>query len=142
MPTFEGTIKIDDYGTPDVLEKAYWKQFCHDHKGKRCEVVVKPISKKSDPLRRYYFGVVVEMIRQVLRHHGNQFTKDDTHDFLKLVAPSMKREVVLPTGEVVESYASIADKSFTNTDFLTYIEEVKQWAAENLDLIIPDPNEF
>jgi len=43
---------------------------------------------------------------------------------------------------VVARWQGISDRSFSNTDFLTYIEELKQWAAENIDLIIPDPNEF
>jgi hypothetical protein len=142
MTEFEGTLKIDAEGKEKILELAYYRQFISDNKGKTCELKIKVLGRKSDPLRRYYFGVVVEMVRQTLRHTGNNFTKDDTHQLLKLVAPSMKREVVLPTGEVVTHYASIAAKTFTNTDMLTYIEEVKQWAAENLDIIIPDPNEY
>lgn len=142
MATFEGTLHIDDQGQWRVLEKAFFAQFCQDHKGKKCTLVVKPQVNKSDPLRRYYFGVVVEMFRQTFRHLGHNLTKDECHHFIKTFAPSMKHEMVLPTGEVVVRWQSIADKTFTNTDFLVYIDELKQWAAENLDLIIPDPNEF
>ena len=142
MATFEGTLKIDEQGKAKMVEKAFFAQFCQDHKGKRCAVVIKPISRKSNPLRRYYFGVVVEMYRTEFRKLGHTLTKDDTHEFIKTLCPSMNREMVMPTGEVVTRWQSIADKGFTNTDFLVYIEELKQWAAENLDLIIPDPNEF
>ena len=142
MATFEGTLNIDEHGKAKMLEKSFFAQFCNDHKGKRCAVVIKPISRKSDPLRRYYFGVVVAMFQQTFRRLGHNLTKDDTHEFIKTLCPSMKREMVMPTGEVVTRWQSIADKAFTNTDFLVYIEELKQWAAENLDLIIPDPNEF
>ena len=142
MTTFEGTLKIDKYGKPQIVERKYFDLWCKEQAGKTCEVKIKPIGRKSDPLRRYYFGVVVELYRQAFRNIGHNLTKDDTHDFIKTLCPSMTSEIVLPTGEVKTRYLSIADKSFTNTAFLTYIEELKQWAAEELDLIIPDPNDF
>jgi hypothetical protein len=142
MSTFEGTIRIDKDGKPQIVERKYYEGWCIDQSGKTCEVKIKPISRKSDPLRRYYFGVVVELYRQAFRNIGHNLTKDDTHEFIKTLCPSMTSEIVLPTGEVKTRYLSIADKSFTNTAFLTYIEELKQWAAEELDLIIPDPNDF
>jgi hypothetical protein len=142
MPTFEGTLSIDEKGAAKMLERAFFAQFCHDHKGRKCSIVVKPLSRKSDPLRRYYFGVVVAMYQQTFRRLGHNLTKDDTHEFIKSLCPSMKREMIMPTGEVVTRWQSISDKSFSNTDFLVYIEELKQWAAESLDLIIPDPNDF
>ena len=139
--TFEGTLQIGE-GDYKILERAMWQQFCADNPNTRCDITVKPIKRKSDPLRRYYFGVVVEMYRTEFRSLGHQLTKDDTHQFIKTLAPSMKREVILRTGEVVARWQGISDRSFSNTDFLTYIEELKQWAAENIDLIIPDPNDF
>ena len=139
--TFQGTLQIGE-GDYKILERAMWQQFCADNPNTRCDITVKPIKRKSDPLRRYYFGVVVEMYRTEFRRLGHQLTKDDTHQFIKTLAPSMKREVILRTGEVVARWQRISDRSFSNTDFLTYIEELKQWAAENIDLIIPDPNDF
>jgi hypothetical protein len=139
---FEGTLSIDKEGQPRIQEKAMWQQWCSDHKGKKCQVIVKPLSRKSDPMRRYYFGVVVEMYRTEFRKLGHNLTKDDTHEFIKTLCPSMKREMVLPTGEIVTRWQSIADPSFSNTDFMDYLAELQQYAAENLDLIIPDPNEF
>ena len=142
MATFEGTIRIDDEGKGKLLERKFFDAWCAENKGKRCSFVVKPLSRKSDPLRRYYFGVVVELYRQSFRSLGHQLTKDDTHEFIKTLCPSMRREVVLPTGEVLTRWQGISDKAFSNTDFLVYIEELKQWAAQELDLIIPDPNDF
>ena len=139
--TFQGTLQIGE-GDYKILERAMWQQFCADNPNTRCDITVKPIKRKSDPLRRYYFGVVVEMYRTEFRRLGHQLTKEDTHQFIKTLAPSMKREVILRTGEVVARWQGISDRSFSNTDFLTYIEELKQWAAENIDLIIPDPNDF
>ena len=139
MATFQGTIKIDEQGNYKIVELLYFQDFCQKHKEQKCELIVKPISKKSDPLRNYYWGVIIAMIRQTLRHYGHQLTKEETHDMVKQFCPSMIEEICLPTGELVRRSKSIASKSFTNTDFLTYIEELKQWAAENLDVTIPDP---
>jgi hypothetical protein len=142
MNSFQGTIKIDANGRPRIVEKKYWEGWCVENADKQCDIVVKPLGRKSDPLRRYYFGVVVELYRGAFRNLGHNLTKDETHEFIKTLCPSMTSEIVLPTGEVKTRYLSIADKSFTNTHFLAYIEELKQWAAEELDLIIPDPNDF
>jgi len=139
---FEGTIKFDDSGNPEILEGELWAQYRSDNRGKTCTIKVKRIGRKSDPLRRYYFGVVVEMIRVQLREAGYNFTKDDTHQFIKQFAPSIRLEVVMPdTGEVFAATKSIASQDFTTTDMLLYLEELKQWAAEALDLYIPEPNE-
>ena len=138
---FEGTLQIAE-SQYKILERAMWQQFCADNPNTRCDITVKPIKRKSNPMRRYYFGVVVEMYRTEFRKLGHNLTKDDTHEFIKTLCPSMNREIVLPTGEILTRWQSIADPSFSNTEFLTYIEELKQWAAENIDLIIPEPNEF
>ncbi len=141
--TFEGTLIIDIEGNPKIKERKYFLDWCKENQGKTCEIKIKKLGRKSDPLRRYYFGVVVELYRGAFRNLGNNFTKEDTHNLIKTFCPSMKREMMNPaTGEIISYYQSIADKSFTNSDFLTYLEELKQWAAENLDMIIPDPNEL
>lgn len=142
MPTFEGTLKIDEQGNPKITERAFFLNWCNDHKGKKCEIIVKPLGRKSDPLRRYYFGVVVEAFRYALRNQcGYNFTKDETHDFIKQFSPSMHEELHV-NGVVHTRFKSIASKHFTNTDFLTYIEELKQFAAEELDVFIPDPGDL
>jgi hypothetical protein len=140
--TFEGTLSIDEQGKAKVLEQAMLQQFYINNKGVKCAILIKPIKRKSDPLRRYYFGVVVEMLRTEFRKLGHALTKEECHEFVKQFSPSMSSEIVMPSGEVLTRYVSIADPSFSNTQFMEYIEDLRQWAGENLDLIIPDPNDF
>ena len=45
--------------------------------------VAKATKYSSDPQRQYYFGVIVEELARVFRHYtGDNWDKDDTHEYL------------------------------------------------------------
>jgi len=93
-------------------------------------------SRRSDPQNRYYWGVVIKEIGMRLRDLGHEWLEDeDVHDMMKL--KFNHERIVSEDGEVLELPKSTA--SLTTTQFIEYTEAVKRWAADFLEIYIPDP---
>jgi len=92
----------------------------------------------SDVQNAYYWGVVVAMIVERLRELGHDVDRDLTHEFLK--GRFLYSELTDPnTGEVMRIPRKTSE--LATGEFMDYLEHVKQFAAETLDIYIPDPNE-
>lgn len=100
--------------------------------------IIEKTNKRSTPQNRYYFGIVVPMIRAGFIDLGHELTKDETHEFLKARFNS-KQVVNEDTGEAIEIPQSTTRLS--KTDFMEYIEKIQRFAATYLNMVIPDPNE-
>lgn len=101
------------------------------------EVKVKKY-RRSNEFNNYYWGVVVAMIVERLRELGHDIDRDLTHEFLK--GRFLYSELNDPsTGEVMKIPKKTSE--LATGEFKDYLEHVKQFAAETLDLYIPDPNE-
>ena len=96
--------------------------------GQRVEVIIrKPKTSRSTLQNSYYFGVVVEILAKELG-----YDKDEIHEILKykflqsnaMGMPYVKSTTKLSTGE-----------------FEDYLEKIRRWAAEFLNINIPLPNE-
>jgi hypothetical protein len=86
----------------------------------------------------YYFGVCVSMVQERLRDLGHDITKEDTHNLLR--GRFLFTELIDDkTGEVVKIPKST--KNLTKTEFMDYIEDIKRFGAEVLDIVIPDAGE-
>jgi hypothetical protein len=93
---------------------------------------------RSDVQNAYYWGVVVAMISERLRELGHEVDRDLTHEFLK--GRFLYSELTDPTtGEVMRIPRKTSE--LATEEFIAYLEQVKQFAAETLDIYIPDPNE-
>jgi hypothetical protein len=93
---------------------------------------------RSDVQNAYYWGVVVAMIVERLRELGHDVDRDLTHEFLK--GRFLYSELTDPnTGEVMRIPRKTSE--LATGEFMDYLEHVKQFAAETLDIYIPDPNE-
>ena len=77
---------------------------------------------RSNGQNKYYFGVVVDMISE---ETGNE--PEETHELLKMrfLKPMGKRNTT----------------ELTTQEFKIYIERIQIWAAQTLNIVIPDPNE-
>jgi hypothetical protein len=94
--------------------------------------------KRSNEFNSYYWAVVVAMIVERLRELGHDVDRDLTHEFLK--GRFLYSELTDPTtGEVMKIPRKTSE--LATEEFMEYIEHVKQFAAETLDIYIPDPNE-
>lgn len=94
--------------------------------------------RRSNEFNNYYWAIVVAMISERLRELGHDVDKDLAHEFLK--GRFLYSELTDPsTGEVMKIPKKTSE--LATGEFMEYLEHVKQFAAETLDLYIPDPNE-
>jgi hypothetical protein len=100
-------------------------------------IEVKPEKKYRSVFQNsYYWGIVITSIATRLRELGHDVDKDLTHEFLK--GKFLYTEMVTDT-EVVKIPRKTSE--LTTTEFEEYVEMVKQFAAETLNVFIPDPND-
>lgn len=98
----------------------------------------KPKKKRSNNQNSYYWGIVIVIIKFALKNTGNNFNDNDVHDLLRLKFLKETISINDETGEVIERVRSTTE--LTTSQFMDYISEIQQFAAEYFDVIIPDPN--
>lgn len=134
--------KILPYEAPIYFEKIQRLE------GYEVSVEVKPLKKRSLKQNRYYWGVVVPMIQHRLSdlgytradlikdQHPTLLLRDDVHDFLK--ANFNQTEIVDLDGSVIGK-TTRPTRDLSSIEFTEYIEVIKRWAAQDLELEIKDP---
>lgn len=139
METLELYGHIDDAGVLHIHNRDRLLEWARHYPGKN--VVVKferKGSKRTSPQNRYYWGVVIKEITLRLRDLGHTWLQDDdTHQLMKLKFNF--EQIVSEQGEVLELPKSTA--TLTTTQFMEYIERVRMWAADFLEINIPDPGQ-
>jgi hypothetical protein len=130
---------ITDDGALKINERSTFLKLLQPLKGREIELTIKKRSKKrSGDQNAYYWGVVVHLVSEALIDLGNEITPDEAHEFLK--ANFNYTEITNEqTGEVMKIPRSTSD--LTTEEFTDYIEKVAKWAAEWLNITIPEPNE-
>jgi len=122
------------------------------YENKQIDLQIGALSKRSGKQNKYYFGVVVPMIFDRLIDLGYQtcdlvqrqdefsqnLTLEDVHEFLK---QQFNRSTLFSetTGDILGSVGA-STKTLSAVDFIAYTDRIKQWAAEYLDIDIPDPD--
>lgn len=126
-------------GVLHIRNRKQLERECARFDGKDVEITIcKKRRTRSIPLNRYWWGVVVHLIRERFEELGNECSKEDVHEFLKL-RYHYKEFVDEKTGEVIK--LPLTTTRMTNTEFMELIEKVKEFAASVLDIYIPEPNE-
>ena len=100
--------------------------------GERLRLAIKRDRERtvSDPMRKYYWAVVAAMIAEATGH-----SKEAIHEALKRKILGYIDET---TGlQMVPSVFS-DDSALTIAEKRAFIEEVRRWAFDFLDLVIPD----
>ena len=100
------------------------------------KVAIEKSGKRSTQQNRYYWGLVIPILKQAFTDLGHELTDDDVHDFLKGKFNS-KQVVNEGTGEAVE--LPMSTTKLNKEDFGVYIESIQRFAAEFLGVVIPDP---
>ena len=125
IPIFTGSV---DNGGLKFDRRSSVDEYIGTLIGQRVEVIIrKPKTSRSTLQNSYYFGVVVEILAKELG-----YDKDEMHEILKykflqsnaMGMPYVKSTTKLSTGE-----------------FEDYLEKIRRWAAEFLNINIPLPNE-
>lgn len=86
---------------------------------------------------RYYWGVVVELLSD---HTG--YTPDEIHELLKAKFIPKRLAIQDGNGEIKGEYViGGTTTKLTTKEFSDYCGAIQRWAAEELGVVIPDPNE-
>jgi hypothetical protein len=100
--------------------------------GKRFELVLKlQKSQRSLQYNRYYFGVIVEILAESIG-----YDRESMHENLKLKFAS------LPDPNHDGMFIIERTSKMTTERFMRYCADIQQWAAEFLNIYLPDPNEI
>lgn len=108
--------------------------------GKRVKFSI-ALATKSRSLNQnaYMWSAVIPPITAAFREAGNSVDDEDVHEYLKTHVGKLRQVVVTPAGEVQKIPGST--KRLTSGEMEIYLEKVRAWAAENLQIVIPLPNE-
>jgi hypothetical protein len=119
------------------------------HEGKEVEITLSEKKQtRTTKQNRYYFGVVVYLIRDRLEELGYRksdldesgvpakLTADDVHEMLKRMFN--RADVISPDAEVIGTTIK-STKELSTKEMNDYISQVVVWAAQDLELEIPDP---
>jgi hypothetical protein len=105
------------------------------------ELVIRPIRRKrTSKQNRYYWGVVIDLITLEIAGTNNKVEKEEVHRALARYFLDYDNERTFETGGVMFG-ERISTTELSTVEFGEYVENVKRWAAEYLNLIIPDPDQ-
>lgn len=135
--------KLTYYGemrdTLHIFNRAKLLQDLQQFAGKKLEIIIrKKRSRRSVEQNAYYWGVVIPMVQNGLKDVGYVVDKDGTHEFLKDRFNRIEL-VNEKTGEILNTTGSTTKLS--TTEMMEYFAEIQRWAAEYLNIEIPDPGE-
>ena len=102
-------------------------------------IIKKKVKSRSNHQNKFYWGVFLPAVKYGLLDAGYYMANEEqVHDLLKLKflkVDSVNEE----TGEVMESLGSTTTMS--TFEFETYLTNIRAWAAEYLNCVLPFPNE-
>lgn len=91
---------------------------------------------RSVQSNRYYWGVVVELLSD---HTG--YTPDEIHEVLKAKFIPKRLSVSDGNGEIKGEFVIGGTTTEMNKlEFGEFITRIREWAAEELHVVIPDPD--
>lgn len=128
-PKFIGRVKDGKLKVQKPDELNLWLGYMD---GKQVEIIIREPGRagdiRSNAMNRYYWGVVVALIAE---HVG--YTPEEAHNALKMKFLGRSGISGLPT---IKSTTQL-----TTEEFMDYTETVREWAAQELQVIIPLPGE-
>jgi len=102
--------------------------------GDNVDVIIRHSTKqRSTEQNRYYWGVVVPIVRRGLRDAGYAVTDKDTHLALKHQFLSVDCNFGL--------HLTPSTTELSTDEMNEYVENIRVWAWENLKVSIPEPGE-
>lgn len=142
MKAITDTGIIDDKGKLQLTHREKFAAAIAAHPGKAVEITVAPVRNGiSHRQRKYFFGVVCDILQLFFESTGITCTKQNVADLLK--DRFLFREVLCPiTGRFIKIPISLSDSegAMTKEEFQKAYAEITQWASEKLNLEIPSPD--
>lgn len=141
--TYQGNIKEGNITLPKRLRKEVVAAF----DGREIEVIFKRKRKRrSTAQNSYYWGCVIPAIVHAMIDLGNDALQIGNTEHGELVHEFLKNKL-LDNGEEIMGIEGLifklppSTKKCTTVEFDEYMDKVRRWAAENLNISIPEPNE-
>lgn len=133
---------VDESGMLKIVHRSEFDRDMSMFAGKRLRIAIRPVKKtRSIKQNRYYWGCVLNFVLQGLWDAGypkHEVDIDTVHEFLK--SKFLKKDLVSEdTGEVIN--VTRDTKGLSTSEFMDYIADIQQWAAEFLSIVIPDPEQ-
>jgi hypothetical protein len=129
-PRFRGRVDQDGRLELEPVEADKRRRWLLTLQGKRVEVLVRPWrSKRSNEQNRYYRGVVIALIAEHLGYTNEEAHQAVAWHFLRKPDEAGKPPTRRSTTEL------------DTQEMERYHEQVRTWAATDLGLYIPLPNE-
>lgn len=132
-------IGISEKGSFRVVNAAMFRGECQKLPAGRYRIVVeKARKKKSNPQLGWLYGQIYPHVLQGLIDAGyDEFTNLDQVD-AKCKEMFARQEIVNKyTGEIMSIPALKRD--MTTVEFSTFVDEIRDWSREYLNVEIPDP---
>jgi hypothetical protein len=115
-------------------ERRYYDECLRSLEGKNVQLTLGKVKGlRTEQQMRYYFGVVVKLIAD---YTGDDI--DTIHEFLKDKFAPKKTITVEKETRVVPG---CTHDLFKDNFFEDYVDHIRQWAAQELQIVIPDPNQ-
>lgn len=132
---------ISENGKYRVVNKKLFAQCLASFKGKPVTLTLERRKKKrSSPQNRFFHGPVLDILQVGLIDAGynEARSKEWVKDLIKY--KFLRSEAVSETtGEVIEVVRGTSE--LTTSEFMDFMADVTQWAAEYLGIEIPDPGQ-
>ena len=104
---------------------------------KDCEIIltVKKRGRRTSAQNRYLFGIVYTECKIRFQELGYRKTVDEVHIFFKRLF--LPENILDQHGTVIGQWEG-STTELNKTEFSEYIERIREWAADNLEINIPD----
>lgn len=127
---FRGKVKQGRFIPADP--RRFSLAFVHYKDGTPIEVIIrKPRKERSTDQNKYYWGVVIDIISDM-----TGFSPQEAHDCMRMKFLTSMVEV-----ENASLPRAKSTTELTTVEFMDYVAQIQQFAAEFLGVYIPDPNE-
>lgn len=129
---------INEEGKLQVYNQALLTEWRLANTGKEVILSIKIKRRsRSNKQNAYYWGVIVPMVTEAIKILGNDFEEAETHEFLKSKFNAKQIEVI--EGHYIDMPQSTS--KLDTKEFMTFIENIRQFASIMLNTYIPSPNE-
>ena len=113
-------------------DKEGFKRVLAKYEKREVAITIKPASAiRSSAENRYYWAVIVRMVSEEMG-----ILPDEAHDYLKSLFLKIGVEKNGKRWEIIRSTTTLSIPEFED-----YCENARQWASQELNTVIPLPNE-
>lgn len=131
------TGRVSEEGKLHIRNRSAFQGALRELRGKEVFLELRRArATRSLAMNRYYWAVCIELVSN---HTG--YSPDEVHEIVKQMFLPKKLAVCDGNGELKGEFVIGGTTTKLNTlEFGEFIERFRQWAAEDLGVVIPDPD--